>query len=194
MDRPDVRLKDMSEQEDIQQETVSDANKKQTKHSVKHSVFIYVTIMFGAVVLLILLSHFIQQRNSSRTISSITEQHGKFSTQALDNIEELQNRNIELMEELSSAQARIEELENEVENARQQLTDELKNTEEVLTAKYNELSKEKQALEYLLDAETALNQGDNTTAREKLRLLESVADCLADTYRIQYENLKERAG
>jgi septal ring factor EnvC (AmiA/AmiB activator) len=190
VDRPDVRLKDMSEQEDIQQETVSDANKKQTKHSV----FIYVTIMFGAVVLLILLSHFIQQRNSSITISSITEQHGKFSTQALDNIEELQNRNIELMEELSSAQARIEELENEVENARQQLTDELKNTEEVLTAKYNELSKEKQALEYLLDAETALNQGDNTTAREKLRLLESVADCLADTYRIQYENLKERAG
>lgn len=148
--------------------------------------------MFGVFVLLILLSYFIQQRNSSKTISSITEQHGKFSTQALENIEALQNKNIELVEELGIAKTRIEELEKENGKARQQYTDDLRETEKKLKAEYNGLTSKMQALEYLIDAEIALRQGDNAAAIEKIRLLESVAASLDDAYREEFESLRER--
>lgn len=188
MKRSDVEPKDTPGQDVPRESTVSDDSRKQTKHDV----FVYATVMFGVFVLLILLSYFIQQRNSSKTISNITEQHGRFSTQALENIEALQNKNIELAEDLGVAKTRIEELEKEKEKARQQYEDDLRETEEKLKAEYNEIKGKMQALEYLIDAEIALRYGDNAAAREKIRLLESVAASLDDAYREEFETLKER--
>ena len=54
---------------------------------------------------------------SRSTISDMTEQHDRFSTQALQNIEELQNRNLQLMEELEGKDAEIRKLQEELEKA-----------------------------------------------------------------------------
>ena len=159
------------------------------KKKPSYSVSIYIVILFVVVLVLILLSYFAQQSRSSKTISDITEQHDRFSTQALQNIEELQNKNLALMEELEEKDNRIEELTAEVENTRQEWEKDVKAVEEELKKDYNELLQKNQATEYLLTAEAAAAAQDKEAAGAALRALEAIEDRLDPQFREEYQRL-----
>lgn len=81
------------------------------------SVLIYTSVLFIVALALILLSYFIQQRTTSK-LAEVSSQHGAFSTMAMQNIEELQNRNQELTDQLNSEKEASDALRAELEQAR----------------------------------------------------------------------------
>lgn len=69
------------------------------------SVIIYTTVLFAVALALILLSY-CMQKSANSAISDMSIQHGEFGTQAMRNIEELQDRNAQLTEELKLERSR----------------------------------------------------------------------------------------
>jgi len=159
----------------------------------RHPVSVYVLTLFAAVMLLILLSHLISQRNSSQTISDMTEQHDRFSIQALENIEMLQDKNIELIETNESLEARVEELEAELADVRQRWSDDVRAVEETLKNDYSKLLVEYQTVQYLLNARLAHDSGDIASMREQLALIEAAATFLPAQYAEEYARLTAAA-
>jgi len=170
----------------------SNAENSTEKAQPKYSVSVYIIILFAVVMLVILLSYLVQQRNSDQTIDNLSEQHGIFASQALENIENLQNKNIELIDAVAEKDKRIEELEDEIEKLRQSWADDVKNVEDTMKSDYNELSQEYHAVKAVLDAKIALESGNETTAREKLELAEAVKDRLDEPYLAELERLKSQ--
>ena len=171
-------------------ETPERENSGGGKKQVSYSVSIYIIILFAAVLLLIVMSYFVQQRNSSKTISDMTEQHDRFSTQALQNIEELQNRNLQLMEELEGKDAEIRKLQEELEDTRLKWTEDVKNVEDAMKEDYNKLLMKNQATEYMLKAEMAARDKDRALAREALEALAPLEEHLDEQYLEEYGKLK----
>ena len=160
------------------------AEEQPQKKRPKYSVTLYVTIMFVVVILLILLSYFIQQRNS-KTIQDLTTQHSEFSIEALQNIENLQNQNIELME-------RVEELEKELSDVREDWAEDVKQVEDQLKEDYNTILLQYKAMCDLVDLEMALEDGNKTLAKEKANAIEAVKDLLSQEYLERYEALAKK--
>jgi predicted PurR-regulated permease PerM len=90
-------------------ESISNIQDKGLKARSKKSVIIYMTTLFMAVVLFILLSYFIQQRNNTE-INALNE----MNTTAEQNIENLQDSNVQLQSENESYKQKIAELESQV--------------------------------------------------------------------------------
>ena len=80
------------------------------------SVFIYTTVLFVAALLLILITYFIQEHRNS-ALADLTPQHGELTAQALQNIEELQNRNENLRDELDQKEDELQTLQDELDAA-----------------------------------------------------------------------------
>ena len=157
---------------------------KETKQPQKnYSVSIYVSVFFVAVIVVILISYFGHSKTTSETINSLTAQHDKFSMQALENIEELQNRNIQLAEEKEELEDRLEELEEE--NLR--LANLMKKVEDGEENGYNVLIDNETAAG-LLDVRLLLDAGDEAAAREAFEKIDGEA---AEKYIEEYERLKE---
>ena len=176
-------LMDAREQEDKSPKTMK---KRQ------QAVLIYVAVMFIVALGLIVLSYFIQQRRTSDTINSLTEQHSQFSTQALQNIEELQNSNIELRDQLEEKEDEIERLTQELEDTKQQWADDVKSVTDEMKEDVNDQMLINSALEALLNARIALDDGDKDTAKTELALAEPLLDRLEAKWQEYYKTLIDR--
>ncbi len=118
------------------------------KTNSKKSVYIYVAALFLIVLLFILLSYFIQQRNNSQ-VQSLNEKN----ITAQQNIENLQEKNLQLQQEIDAyhmtineLEAQILELEDQIKDIRQQWQNDVRDVKandaaqyDELLAKYNEL-------------------------------------------------------
>ena len=169
-----------------EQENKTESEKKQSKYSVS----VYVIILFAAVMVLIMLSYFVQQRNSSQAISDITEQHSQFSTQALQNIEELQNKNIALMDELDEKDAEIEKLQAELEDAEAAA----ESAREELQTKYDTAIQQRTAMGKLLDL-YMISKNGKASKEDKAAALEAAEpyrQYLDGAYAELYESLKNQ--
>jgi len=162
------------------------------KKKPSYSVSIYIVILFVVVLVLIMLSYFVQQSRSSKTISDMTEQHDRFSSQALQNIEELQNQNLALIEEIEQRDDRIDELEAELEKTKINWGKSVKAVEDAMQVDYNRLLQRYQAVEYLLTAETAATAGDRDAVEEALLSLEPLAGNLDPQFREEYQRLADK--
>ena len=84
------------------EEPENNLQEKQETLKKKHrqtSIITYIAILFGVAFLLLLLSYFMQQRNTAEVIQGLQS-----SVSALENIENLQNRNLELEKEVEALQ------------------------------------------------------------------------------------------
>ncbi|MGE4484356.1 MAG: hypothetical protein AB7C97_04465 [Oscillospiraceae bacterium] len=156
----------------------------------KYSVFMYITVMFTVVVCLILLSYFIQQRNNSETIASLTQQHAEFSTTALQKIENLQDTNIELVEKVDKYENQLSDLKQENTATKQLLTD-TEAREEILQSDYNTLQLRYNAISDLMRLEAAITARDMDKAAELAELLEAQKDYLGE-FSIKFDTLKAK--
>ena len=130
---------------------------KKKKVSETYSVPFYVTIMFAVFIVLILLSYMISQRNSKEVISNLSTEHSRVQAQALENIEQLQDKNLELTEKIGEYEERISQLEEE--NA--SLTKQAGETE-AAQEKLTEQEKKTSALRALFEYEQALRSGTDS--------------------------------
>jgi len=134
----------------------------------KYSVFLYVSIMFTVVICIILLSYFVQQRNNSETIETLTEQHTQFSTSALQKIENLQNTNLTLTEKTAEQEETIARLEEELDAAEEKIAG-----LETAASERDTLQKKYDALADLLRLDAAIAANDRDRAQELRTSLET---------------------
>lgn len=160
----------------------------EAKKKTEKSVTIYIAILFAVVILLLFLSYFIQERRNSDTISDLTEQHSAFSTQALQNIEELQNKNLTLAEELEAANKQIEDLQEELEKAETELGEKRTAFSQVEN-KVKEAENRYLALDKLLEAEAALEEGDREKATALAQEIEELKSNLDEKYAARYQTV-----
>ncbi|NCB63079.1 MAG: hypothetical protein EOM52_05610 [Clostridia bacterium] len=126
------------------------------KPAKKLSVMSYLAILFGAAFLLMLLSYFMQQRNSSEALDN----QQTLNVNAMKSIEELRSDNEELLK-------KVDELQSELEIK----TSEVKQFEEASAGKQTELNKlqaQHSALNYLNQIRTLYNQRKITNAKAVL--------------------------
>lgn len=107
----------------------------------KKSVYIYIAALFLIVLLFILLSYLMQQRNNSE-LHTLNE---KNATAQL-NIDNLQTTNMQLQEENGLYEAKVEDLEEQVGSLEKEIEDtkllwqnEIQNVKKSDAALYNEL-------------------------------------------------------
>lgn len=103
------------------QEIRSDGTKK-GKH--QNSVFTYIAILFAVAFFLLLLSYFMQQRNTAQMIQGLQN-----SATAMENIDLLQRRNIELDKQVDTLTEKLNESETQVETLRDQVAGQEKEKE-----------------------------------------------------------------
>lgn len=103
-------------EECVEEETQEPKEEKRTEKSAKRkeiSVIVYTSILFFVALILILLSYFIQQSK----LNEVTEQHGEFSTLAMQNIDALQQENQSLEAELRTTQEELKRAKADLETA-----------------------------------------------------------------------------
>lgn len=118
-----------SEQETIHLETTENQEKnnqeknnqpgdgiQKKKHT--NSVFTYIAILFAVALFLLLLSYFMQQRNTAQMIEGLQS-----SATAMENIEILQQRNIELEKQVDTLTEQRNEYETQVETLSAQVAE-----------------------------------------------------------------------
>lgn len=119
-------------------ETKKQENMQKAKS--KKSVYIYIGALFIIVLLLILLSYFIQSNNSE--LHSLNEKNAT----AQQNIENLQTMNLQLradndafITKISDLEEQVGELQSQVNDIMQQWRDDVKNIREIDATQYKEL-------------------------------------------------------
>ncbi len=115
---------------------------------------VYVIALIATVLLLILLSYFVQNRTRNAELDALSQQH----TSSLQKIDDLQNTNVmledeneNLKKELKSAGDRISELEDELEKTKEKYAEDIKKLEEGYKAEYDELLQKYNELNELQD-------------------------------------------
>lgn len=119
-----------SEQTDApRQEPPETSGKSSRRREI--SVIIYTTILFAVALALILLSY-AMQKNTNTAISSMSVQHGEFSSQAMRNIEQLQTENQTLSRELDASRTLVALMSSEPGPQRERLLEKMKELAEYL--------------------------------------------------------------
>ena len=173
-----------------------DAAKSPAKREA--SVLIYTVVLFVVALALIALSYMIQQRNTNDTINNLTEQHGEIQSQALRNIEELQNTNLALREENEQLRLQIEDLRRQLEETQEELTG-LRDRAEDAERDQTQLQGEKDALELALEEhqktieaiEKLLVLIQEGPTEEGMAEMEPLAQYLDEPYTTYYQDLVE---
>lgn len=111
----------MSEPRDQQERRRLQHEAEHAKPRKKVSVMSYLTILFAAAFLLLLLSYFMQQRSSDQTISGLQDSVSglKDSVSAMQSVENLIDDNQTLHGQVASLKARIDSLTAELDSAQQ---------------------------------------------------------------------------
>lgn len=156
---PDIPEK---EPETVQNQADAAAEQaKKKKVSETYSVPLYVTIMFAVFIVLIMLSYMISQRNSKEVISNLSTEHSRVQAQALENIEQMQNKNLELTAKVGEYEERIETLEAEAAalTRRAEEAEKARDKLQSVQEKLSEQEKKASALRALFEYEQALQDG-----------------------------------
>lgn len=166
---------------------------KKSGKNGKYSVTVYLCFLFAAVLLLILVSYFIQQRNNVRTINSLTESHNEFSSQAMENIQKLQEENEGYLQQISQLQTQINELQSDKSDDEDKIT-ELQKQIKTLTTESEKNKGRSDALAALFVMEKAVNDGDNTTAAAEMAVIEPLKQYLSTDELTTYQELQKKMG
>lgn len=94
------------------------------KEKQNHSVFTYIAILFAVAFFLLLLSYFMQQRNTAQMIEGL-----RSSATAMENIDMLQRRNMELDQETDTLKEQLNEAKQQVNALTGQVADKEKEAE-----------------------------------------------------------------
>ncbi|MBQ1351644.1 MAG: hypothetical protein IIY71_02865 [Oscillospiraceae bacterium] len=78
----------------------------------KKSVVVYIFILFAVAFLFLLLAYFMQQRNTAQMLEGLRN-----SNSAMENIELLQQRNIELDKKVDDLELQVQEYENRIKES-----------------------------------------------------------------------------
>ncbi|MFI3312393.1 MAG: hypothetical protein R3Y62_00760 [Eubacteriales bacterium] len=158
----------------------------------KNAVMRYIFILFAVAFLLILLTYFIQLRDSNQTISDLAQS----SASAMQNAEKLQDDNRLLATLTDDMEQELEDLTAQSATEIQELSSQLalKNSQvealitdvELLEAMTKDTLR---IYEALLSAENALSRGDIAGAKEYLPSLGESASYLGNEGVARYENL-----
>lgn len=174
------------------------AEAPKSRQKTQESVIIYIAILFTVAFLLILLSHFMQQRRSEDTINSLTQSHNQFSSQALANIEELQNQNLalkteteDLRDQLDDKDAEIEELEEQIAQLRLDWAAEVKSVTDQFKTDINREAQKAMAIEAIYSAREKLTAGDVAGAKSELLQAEHYKSQLDESWLEKYEKLSQ---
>lgn len=119
---------------------VVSSEKKQTDKQ-KYSVTAYIAMFVTAVLLVMILSYFIGQRNHSETINALNEKN----TTAQLRIEELQDSNMEMQAKLEEYELSAEAMESTIERLENELAS-LEEQQRAYEKDYFELLERYQAL------------------------------------------------
>ena len=156
-----------------------DAPKEDNGGKKKYSVGAYMCLLFAVVLVLVVMSYFVQQRNHTITLDSLLEQQDNVTSQAFANIEKLQDTNIQLMEE-------NEALSNEVEDLKEKVSTLESEKEAIESAKTN-AEAELSALKELYKLQTAIDSGDIENAEKQAAAVKEIA--LPQNYKEKFDAL-----
>lgn len=158
----------------------------------KAALLRYMTILFSAAFILVLISLILQMHSSQAKISELNEA----STSALSNAEALQEENRNLQDEKIALEKENTQLQEQIDGLNTQLEklqreeDSNKQTEsEMLTAVRRELDRTKEAYEALLEAKSCQMREGNITFSRAMQTLERLKDYLGPTALAEYEAL-----
>ncbi len=128
-------MREKNQQDNAQEnQEAAPVKDKQSFEKRRSALYVYVIVLFSVAFLLVLLSFFIQLRNSNETISQLRQS----SASAMTNVENLQEANQILQSENSELSAQVASLEAQLAA----LQEDLEQTE----SNYTELSEENAAL------------------------------------------------
>lgn len=150
----------------------------------KQALLRYMTVLFSAAFVLVLISLILQMRTSEAKISELNA----MSTSALSNAEALQEENRNLQEENLAQQQQLEALQQElstkqaeleqVQQEQQQQQEQQKAENEMVKALRTELDRTKEAYEALLEAKSCDTREGNVTFSRAMQTLERLKDYL----------------
>lgn len=133
--------------------------KRSLQHDAEHEtpnrrtpVFLYMTILFAAAFLLLLLSYFMEARSNQAHVETLTDS----STTAIRSLENILEQQDALQEEVFTLTDQLEDLEKELQDQISDLENTLADQEVLLTEKEQNL----EALDWLAQMELLLAQGE----------------------------------
>ena len=121
----------------------------------KNSVIVYIAVLFAVAFLLLLLANFMQQRNTAQLLEGLRD-----SNSAMENIELLQQRNIELDRQVDNLTAQIRTYEDQLKEAEGQ------------KAALAKTQKENQALDLFWQLVKSYESGARNTCRKLIAQME----------------------
>ncbi|MBR7081815.1 MAG: hypothetical protein IKI49_03810 [Oscillospiraceae bacterium] len=162
--------------------TEGSADAAEKKPQKSYSVTLYICILFAFVIVLVLLSYFGQRRDNSRALLSLREQHDQVTSQAFDNIEKLQEKNMELLNENNEQKKTIEKLQSQIT--------ELEDDAEKAAADSDALKKELKAAEDIFALRSALAAKDAEKAAQFIEKLNGEMENLPQNGKEMLKELK----
>lgn len=158
----------------------------------KAALLRYMTILFSAAFVLVLISLILQMHSSEAKISELNAA----STSALSNAEALQAENralqddkIALEAEKSDLQTQLDELQTRVDELEAAQADASDVENDVIAALRTELDRTKEAYEALLTAKSCTMREGNVTFSRAMQTLEKLKDYLGPAALAEYEAL-----
>ncbi len=124
----------------------------ETPNNRRAPVFLYMSILFAAAFLLLLLSYFMEARSNQAHVETLTDS----STTAIQSVENLMGRQEALQEEVFTLTDQLEDLEIAYEREIEALESQL----EALEAQLTESEQALEALDWLSQMETLYAQGE----------------------------------
>lgn len=155
----------------------------------KAALLRYMTVLFSAAFVLVLVSLILQMRTSEAQISQLNE----VNTSALSNAEALQEENRTLQEEKlvleqeqQQLQQQLDALNGELDEAKQAAESARDAENEMVKALRTELERTKQAYEALSEARSCDTREGNVTFSRAMQTLERLKDYLGETALEEY--------
>lgn len=169
----------MDENKTMQEQTASGAQPLSEKR--KQALLRYMTVLFSAAFVLVLISLILQMHSSEAKISELSA----MSTSALSNAEALQAENRSLQEENQTLSQQLSDLQDELaaqqaqlEQVQQEQQDAEKAENEMVKSLRTELDRTKEAYEALLEAKNCDTREGNVTFSRAMQTLERLKDYL----------------
>ena len=153
----------------------------------KAALLRYMTILFSAAFVLVLISLILQMHSSEAKISELNAA----STSALSNAEALQAENRSLQDETIALEQenKLDELNEKLDAASQAEEDAAAAENEMIKSLRTELDRTKEAYEALLEAKSCDTREGNVTFSRAMQTLERLKDYLGPTALEEYQTL-----
>ena len=166
-----------------QPETAQDPGKPLSEKR-KAALLRYMTILFSAAFVLVLISLILQMHSSEAKISELNAA----STSALSNAEALQTENRSLQDEKIALEQENKELQAKLDELNEKL-DAAAAENEMIKSLRTELDRTKEAYEALLEAKSCDTREGNVTFSRAMQTLERLKDYLGPTALEEYQTL-----